>query len=228
VIACLRTALSCTQQVLSRQNSVVRLALLESAAKSVKLLALSGGAREELSLLEYENGIVREHRLTEFAPHLGSVWLEIADLDSDGEKEILVLSGDNADAGPYNAVKPEQGLRIYHLQGNALMQKAFESLPGALSLTIIERGAAKAIAVARFYTDPQQKHDVTLLEREKNFRFRRTHFSLASRPTLLLQATPDTLLVGAGNIPLTTLVNGQVQIRQYTGSVLGKLKIPPN
>jgi len=225
VIACLRSASTCTQQVLSRQNSVVRLALLDSGARVVKLLALSGGAREELSLLEFDNGSVHEHKLAEFAPHLGSVWLETSDLDGDGEKEVLVLSGDNADAGPYNEVKPDQGLRIYQLRGNQLTQKAFESLPGALSLTMMERGNDRAIAVARFYADPQQKQDVTLLEREKNFRFRRAHFSLPSRPTLLLQSAPETLLVGTGNLPLATLFQGQVQVRQFAGPVLGQLKI---
>ena len=225
VIACLRSASICTQQVLSRQNSVVRLALLDSGARVVKLLALSGGAREELSLLEYDSGVVREHRLAEFPPHLGSVWLEVSDIDGDGEKEILVLSGDNADAGPYNEVKPDQGLRIYHLQDKQLTLKAFESLPGALSLHVMRRGGKAAIAVARFYADPQQKQDVTLLDWEKSFRFRRTHFSLTSRPTLLLQSAPETLLVGTGNIPLATLTGGKAQVRQFTGPVLGQLKI---
>jgi hypothetical protein len=226
VIACLRTGSTCTQQILSRQNSVVRLALLGTGAKIAQLLALSGGAREELTLLEYDSGVVREEKLAEFAPHLGSVWLETGDLDGDGEKEVLVLSGDNADAGAYNEVKPDQGLRIYELRGKQLTQKAFESLPGALSFTLFERGNGRAIAVARFYTDPQRRQDVTLLEWEKNFRFRRTHFSLPSRPTLLLPLDPETLLVGAGNLPLSALIDGRVQVRQFSGPVLGQLKFP--
>ncbi len=226
VLSCLRSSSTCTPQILSRQSSVVRLALLESRNYATRLVALSGGAREELTLIEYANGRASEQRLAEFPPHLGSVWLETSDLDGDGEKELLILSGDNADAGPYNEVKPDQGLRIYSLNGKQLIQKAFESLPGALSLAVFSHNGKPAIAVSRFYSDPQKKQDISLLHWKDKFRFTRTHYTLTSRPTLLIPYDRDSLLIGAGNLPLSTLVEGQVQVRQFTGPVLGKLKIP--
>lgn len=226
IFACVKKVLSCTIKILSRQNSVVRLALLPPHGAVTRFLALSGGAREELLLVEYELGLVRETKLVEYPPHLGSVWLEVTDLERDGENEILVLSGDNADAGPYNEVKPDQGLRIYHWHDGKLRQKAFVSLPGALSLTLATHAGRQIIAVARFYTDPESGQDVTLLLPEKKLHFQRRHFRLDSRPTVLVQGGTDALVVGCGNLPVTTLTEGQVRLREFTGPVLGLMQIP--
>lgn len=225
VFACIKKGPRCELKILSRQNAVVRLALLSPQGNLTRLLALSGGAREELSLIEYELGMVREKKLVEYPPHLGSVWLDVADLDHDGENEILVLSGDNADAGPYNEAKPEQGLRIYHWENGQLRQKAFESLPGALSFALIELFSERAIAVARFYTDPERGQDLTLLRAKKKLHFERQHFRLDARPAVLVQAGAGTLLLGCGNLPVATLVDGQVRLREFTGPALGVLKI---
>ncbi len=209
------------EKTLSNHASIVRLAPLSLRAKRTEFLALAGGAREALLHLVYENGRTTERSLIDFPPHLGAVWLEIADIDGDGNPEILVLSGDNADSGPYNENKPDQGLRIYRLEQNAasLRQLRFESVPGALTMALIPQGKKNTIAIARFYTDPSRKQDLTLLEPGTDFTFTRRHITLPSRPTVLVPAG-ERLLIGSGNFPLAAKVDGKVVQRIFDGPVL--------
>jgi hypothetical protein len=204
---------------LSEENSIVRLGLLSSKSGSVNFIALAAGARERLLHLTYTSGNTRQTTLTEYPPHLGSVWLEIADLDGDGTDEVLVLSGDNADGGPYNEAKPDQGLRIYHLDSGNLKQQHFESLPGAMSMALLPEQHGYAIAVTRFYTDLAQKQDLTVLRFTSLHKVRRTHFTLTSRPTVLAQVN-DRLLIGAGNIPLIAMRDGTIKRRDFSGPAL--------
>ncbi len=211
------------QRQLSPRQSIVRLALYSATPGETKFIALAGGAAEGLYFMELMGSDFRERELIKYPPHLGSVWLEYDDIDGDGKKELLVLSGDNADAGPYNEVKPDQGLRIYSFNGNQVTQRRFESLPGALSLTLLPRATGFNIAVARFYTDPAQKQDLTLLERQQDFTFARRHFTLSSRPTvmtLLPSASGAELLIGAANAPLVAFGEKDKLVRKYPGPVL--------
>lgn len=226
IYACVMHALTCSPKLLSRHESIVRLVAIGGQKRPLQFIALAGGAREEILGLEVNDGSLRETSLVRFPPHLGSVWMQAADIDGDGMEELLVLSGDNADAGPFNEVKPDQGLRIYRFGQDKLEQLAFESLPGALSFVLLP--ATNTIAVARFYADPTVKQDITLLRREKGFHFARTHLALPSRPTLLATLGNDRLLVGSGNIPLATIVGGELRVRQFTGPALGSLKLPTN
>ena len=208
---------------LSPRQSIVRLVQYSAKPGETKFFALAGGAAEGLLFMELAANDFRERELVKYPPHLGSVWLEYADVDGDGQKELLVLSGDNADAGPYNEVKNDQGLRIYSFDGNQATQRKFESLPGALSLTLLPKAKGVDIAVARFYTDPATKQDLTLLEWQKEFSFARRHFTLESRPTvmaLLPSAQTNELLIGSGNAPLVALGEKGKLVRQYTGPVL--------
>lgn len=208
---------------LSPRQSIVRLVQYSAKPGETKFFALAGGAAEGLLFMELAANDFRERELVKYPPHLGSVWLEYADVDGDGQKELLVLSGDNADAGPYNEVKNDQGLRIYSFDGNQATQRKFESLPGALSLTLIPKAKGLDIAVARFYTDQATKQDLTLLDWQKDFAFARRHFSLESRPTVMAflpVAGGGELLVGAGNAPLIALGEKGKLVRQYTGPVL--------
>lgn len=205
---------------LSPRQSIVRLAEYSAKPGETKFIALAGGAAEGLYFMELTGKDFRERELMKYPPHLGSVWLEYADVDGDGQKELLVLSGDNADAGPYNEVKGDQGLRIYSFDGSQATQRRFESLPGALSLTLIPKAKGIDIAVARFYTDPAMKQDLTLLEWQKDFAFARRHFTLESRPTVMALLPTAELLIGSGNAPLVALGENGKLVRQYTGPVL--------
>lgn len=213
------TATGYKEKTLSNHASVVRLAPIRMNAGKAEFLALAGGAREALLHIRYEKGRVEEKTLIEYPPHLGSVWLEVADIDGDGTKEILVLSGDNADSGPYNETKPDQGLRIYAYESGTVRQLGFESAPGALAMTLVPRGQGNAVAITRFYAAPDRKQDLTVLDFAKGFSPHRTHYTLPSRPTVLT-ALKDRWLVGSGNFPLAAKVDGKVVLRDFTGPVL--------
>jgi hypothetical protein len=213
------TATGYKEKTLSNHASVVRLAPLSMSAGKAEFLALAGGAREALLHIRYEKGRVEEKTLTEYPPHLGSVWLEVADIDGDGTKEILVLSGDNADSGPYNETKPDQGLRIYAYESGTVRQLRFESAPGALAMTLVPRGQGNNIAITRFYAAPDRKQDLTVLDFAQGFSAQRTHYTLPSRPTVLA-ALKDRWLIGSGNFPLAAKVDGKVMLRDFKGPVL--------
>lgn len=197
------------KKTLSNHGSIVRLAELKAGKGRLEFLALAGGAREALIHIVLDNGTVRERTLVEYPPHLGSVWLELADLNGDGQKEVLVLSGDNADAGPFNEVKPDQGLRIYTFDGANAKQLRFESLPGALTLSV---SASREIMVSRFYADVNGRQDLTILKPGKDWKFERSHYTLVGRPTMAIAtpcaAVPACFLVGTGNFPLLGKVAG--------------------
>lgn len=218
------TATGYKEKTLSNHASVVRLAPLSMSAGKAEFLALAGGAREALLYFRYEKGRVEEKTLIEYPPHLGSVWLEIADIDGDSTKEILVLSGDNADAGPYNETKPDQGLRIYAYENGSVRQLRFESAPGALAMTLLPRRQGNDVAITRFYAAPDRKQDLTVLDFSKGFSASRTHYSLPSRPTVLA-ALKDRWFIGSGNFPLAAKVDGKTVLRNFSGPVLMSVKV---
>lgn len=215
------------EQILSRHSSMVKLALIAQAPKKVEFLALAAGAREELLHYDFEAGQIRERVLETFMPHLGSVGLESADLDDDGNPELLILSGDNADSGPYNEAKPDQGLRIYTFNSRRLKQVHFESLPGALTMHISKNSDVTRIVVARYYADPLSKQDLTVLVQKTPFRFGHRHFSLDSRPTVLAalaQGNDPEYLVGSGNFPILALQHEKPVSRSFGGPVLSRIR----
>lgn len=212
-----------------KNASLVRVVKLKEDQGRVEFLALAGGAAEALLHFVYEKGRLSEHELVRYPPHLGSVWMEYADADGDGNPEILVLSGDNADAGPYQEAKGDQGLRVYDFGGVHVKQKKFISLPGALSMALIPRKeGGNALAVARFYASPVEKHDLSVV----NFRggkFLVEHFTLPSRPTVLAPVGAAngamTLLVGSGNFPQIAYGDGAPITRNFTGPALFTLEV---
>jgi hypothetical protein len=80
------------------------------------ILALFGQGNEQL--LWFENkGDLRfvTHVLLRFPPVYGSTGFDIADIDGDGEPDIIYTCGDNADYSP--VLKPYHGIYIYHNNG---------------------------------------------------------------------------------------------------------------
>lgn len=215
-------------KVLSRHDSFVRLAKISERDQRIEFFALTAGAREELLYIQLETGQARERVLEAYPPHLGSVGLELSDVDGDGRDELLVLSGDNADSGPYNEAKPDQGLRIYtHDNGQQLRQVHFESLPGALTMSVDKYEDKQRIVVARYYSDPLAKQDLTVLTLRAPLKFERSHFTLQSRPTVLALLKSDSTpgyLLGSGNFPILALQDEKPVSRSFNGPVLSVVR----
>ncbi|MBL8034754.1 MAG: VCBS repeat-containing protein [Leptospiraceae bacterium] len=211
------------EKILSRRDSHVRSRII-SGDGPLRVLSLAAGAREQLILYTETNEGFSEKILAEYPPHTGSVWIDLADVDGDGREEILVLSGDNADSGPWNEIKEDQGLRIYGLSENAAVLKKFIPIPGALSFHILPTIAGKFhIAIARFYAPNESLSDIVVLKHKKDFVFERKDFRIDSRATVLSSVSRNgvrNLIVGAGNTPKFEIVGGSVTRRDFSGDLL--------
>lgn len=217
------------EQIISRRDSHVRSHVIECGG-ALCILSLVAGAREQLILFRDSGTGFSETVLTEYPPHFGSVWLEVADLDGDGEDEILVLSGDAADAGPFNEMKDDQGLRIYNLRGNKIHLRKFLSVPGGLSMHLVKNGnKITHITIARFYAPIESGADLAVLVNKSGMNFERLDYRLDSRPTVLTSYRKEgnaRLLIGSGNLPKGELINGKMQYREYAGPLLSEIILP--
>ncbi|MEK7253495.1 MAG: VCBS repeat-containing protein [Bacteroidota bacterium] len=81
------------------------------------LLALFAQGNERVALFKNKgNGIFEEKNLLRFPPVNGSSFLELADMDADGDPDLVLSNGDNGD---YSIVlKPWHGVRIFENDGN--------------------------------------------------------------------------------------------------------------
>ncbi len=61
--------------------------------------------------------------LLQFPPVYGSSDFELADVDGDGDEDLLLVQGDNADLSP--VLKPYHGLRIYRNEGDHRFTEAY-------------------------------------------------------------------------------------------------------
>lgn len=218
------------RHILVQNASVVRAAILtKPGVFPVKIAALHAGAREQLVLYIVDGHRTKSTVLETFAPSFGSVWIETADLDGDKAEELLVLSGDNADCGPYNAIKPYQGLRIYSLKNDTLSLLDFYPVQGALSLSVKPPSGQKKtqILVLSYYADVRAPRDMVILTKEGTGRFSEKSYFMNSRATVgMWLSSTDSVLVGSGNIPMRQRVGKTLQIRQFNGPALQEFFIP--
>lgn len=102
------------------------------------VIALFGQADECVeAFISKGNGGFDVHRLLTFPPCFGSSGFQLADLDADGDAEIILTAGDNADFFP--VVKPYHGVYIYKNQGDLKFEKQdFLHLPGAYAVRMAD------------------------------------------------------------------------------------------
>lgn len=220
---------SLREHVIAKNASIVRTAIVSRpGVLPVKLIALHAGAREQLVIyLINKSGIVAKV-LAEFPPSYGSVWLETADVDGDKQDEILVLSGDNADCGPYNALKPYQGLRVFDFKSDTVTLRKFYPVQGALSMSIrpAVSGRALQILIFAYYADLRAPRDLVHLESLPTGEWQQRSYFLNSRLTVgTWIADTNKVLVGSGNTPLRQRVGNSVSVRQFDGPALQEVEL---
>lgn len=88
------------------------------------LLALIAQGREGVyAFYNQGDGRFRMQPLLQFPPVYGSSDFTLADVDRDGDEDLLLAQGDNADLS--NILKPYHGVRIYRNEGDYRFREAY-------------------------------------------------------------------------------------------------------
>jgi len=95
------------------------------------IIALFGQANERIeAYINQGNRGFKTVNLLSFAPFFGSSSFQLADIDGDGDNDLIYTAGDNADYNPI--VKPWHGIYFFENEGNMkFSRKQFFYLPGA-------------------------------------------------------------------------------------------------
>ena len=102
------------------------------------IAAVFGQAREGVYFFYQEPELnFRMEQVISYSPLYGTSWFELADLDGDGDLDIVTAQGDNADKS--YVAKPFHGIRI-HLNdgGNAFTEDYFYEMNGASRVCVAD------------------------------------------------------------------------------------------
>ncbi len=120
------------KSVLLNQPGTIRVIAedMDSDGKT-DLVALTSQGDEGVTILfQKEDLKFTADKVIRFSPVYGSSWIQLADYDGDGDKDIITVNGDNADKS--YVLKPYHGLCIHMNDGNNhFEEKYFYSFNGA-------------------------------------------------------------------------------------------------
>ena len=139
-------------------------------------------------LYQEEDGTFNPTSLLRFPSVWGTSWFELADIDADGDLDLLTVHGDNADYS--NVRKPYHGLRIWSNDGdNRFTESYFQALPGATRVLArdFDEDGDLDVAVACNFADFTHQPEASLVYLENlgndcpSFRARTTPAALLGR-----------------------------------------------
>lgn len=95
------------------------------------LVVLASQGNEGIYLLYQEDELqFRVEQVIQMGPEYGSSWFELIDYDGDGDQDIVLANGDNADYSIF--LKPYHGIRLFLNDGNNVFEETwFYPLYGA-------------------------------------------------------------------------------------------------
>ncbi|MEL7162684.1 MAG: VCBS repeat-containing protein, partial [Bacteroidota bacterium] len=163
-------------------------------------------------LYQTENGGFHPQRVLRLPPIYGTSWFELLDYDGDGDQDLVVVNGDNADYS--NFLKPYHGLRLYLNDGqNAFTEAAFIPLYGATRVVAhdFDEDGDYDFAVTAYFPDWEREPAAGFVYLENvesadyDFRLRTTPAAANGRWLVLEKGDYDgdgDMDVALGNFPL--------------------------
>lgn len=119
------------------------------------LAVLMANSDERLVIYENEGeGKFKENRLFRYNPTFGGAAMELADVDGDGQQDLVVSNGDNGDYPPI--LKPHHGVRVYrHTGGFEFEEWSYLPMNGAYGTRTrdFDEDGDMDIAAVAFYPD---------------------------------------------------------------------------
>ncbi|WP_266368180.1 FG-GAP repeat domain-containing protein [Tellurirhabdus rosea] len=155
---------------------------------------LAQGDEQVVVFVNQKNGTFARRTLLRFPSVYGSSYLELADMDGDGDEDLVYTNGDNADYS--HTLKPYHGVRIFLNDGQFRFRPGwFYPLHGAtqaLARDFDGDGDVDVAAIA-YFPDFGRKpgESFVFLENAGKLRFRPRTFSAADRGRWLTMAAAD-------------------------------------
>jgi hypothetical protein len=154
------------------------------------LLVLFAQAMEEVVLFRNEGkGRYTPVNLLSFPAIHGSSWMEYTDMDGDGDPDLILANGDNAD---YSITpKPYHGVRIF-LNDSRLRfrQTFFHPVPGATKVLArdFDRDGDKDLALIAFFSTDKAAGSFLYFENDGKGRFRFSNLGVPPGEWLVMEA----------------------------------------
>jgi hypothetical protein len=144
------------------------------ADKDDEFIVLFAQEHESIMIWDYENGIFTGKQVAQFQPTFGSVDFQLRDMDGDGDADIVLGNGDNAD---YSLVlKNFHGVRVLLNLGNKEFSESYFFPMHGVSKVKVEDfdmdGDMDILAISNFgyFSNPKFK-SVQLLINEGGLKF---------------------------------------------------------
>ncbi|MEO0735064.1 MAG: VCBS repeat-containing protein, partial [Bacteroidota bacterium] len=110
------------------------------------------------ALYQQANGSFQQRQLIRLPPIYGTSWFELLDYDGDGDQDVVLVNGDNADYSHF--LKPYHGLRLYLNDGqNNFTKVAFVPLYGATRVVAhdFDEDGDYDFSVTAFFADRERE-----------------------------------------------------------------------
>ncbi len=140
-----------------------------------EIIVLFAQEHETIMIWDYENANFKGKNVAQFQPAFGAVDFQLVDMDSDGDKDIIIGNGDNSDFS--TVLKNFHGVRILLNLGNKeFKEEYFFPMHGLSKLKVVDfdlDGDMDIIGISNFgnFSDPKFK-SVQLLINQGSMNFK--------------------------------------------------------
>ena len=182
------------------------------------LVVLRSHGNEGVSIFYNRKGVFKEESILQLSPISGTSDLSYVDMNGDGQKDLVVASGDNGDNT--NLLKPYHGVRVFVKEGEAYVEKHFHEMYGATKVRVrdFDQDGDLDIFASAFYADYSKPEHTSIvyLENQGNLKFKPFHFPVAKSGRWIVMDAGDLDQDGDQDIIVGSFVQGVVTINVET------------